>query len=470
MSCFDINYNNLIIRREPAKMDSALANPIRKTSAVKDDSAFCALCLRRRRSNGFFGYHIGANSKFRKSMDSVLGFQLHLDSFYTCKSCLKLVQLMQDFRSCCGEANEKLKRLGKGFTAEDKWFSGKTAQVIENIRCTVANHTEWLKGLEVVDASAVPVKQEPVEQEIPDQEQDFEIPDDFITVQLEEPEVEEEEPAEPEYLDFTQEMVSDLVEGEITLEEENGDDDDDGLDFSAWIQSTDEAEQGYAGAGDLPQIEVSECSKCRRAFDSVHGLKMHFPHCREEDAALFKHKCPICSIAFRYPALLKNHMNKHEGKTPYKCRKQCDRSFVGSVNRYIHEMQCAKEPQTCPICNCDLKSKRALNDHMIGTHGELKYACGDCGMKFRKTTLLTQHRIKTHRASVLKVQQQQVAALPPLKMAPPPISQPVVGEPPNPTPSPCLPFQCDECGKGFSHMPVMLYHKRKMHSLQSFVR
>lgn len=428
-------------------MDLAQSKPIRKTAAVNDDSAFCGLCLRRRRSNGFFGYHIGSgsNSKFRKSMESVLGFQLHLDNMYICKSCLKLVLLMQDFRSCCAEANEKLKWFGRGLNAEDKWFSGRTAQVIENVRTTVANHTERIK--ELGKNVSVAVKEEPVEREKDSQEEDFEIPEDFITVQLGEP----EEEAESEYLDFTQEMVSDMVEGEITIE-----DDDDAMDFSTWIQSTDEVE---SSAGDLPQIEVSECSKCHRTFDSLQGLKMHFPHCREEDAILYKHKCPICSISFRYPALLKNHMNKHDGKTPYKCRKQCDRSFVGNVNRYIHEMQCAKEPQKCPICNCDLKSKRALSDHMLTAHGELKYACSDCGMKFRKTSLLTQHRIKVHGASVLKVQQQAAASL--VNIAPQLSSQPAV-EPPNPTP-PGLPFQCDECGKGFAHMPVMLYHKRRMH-------
>uniref|UniRef100_A0A8D8EZQ6 Zinc finger protein 689 n=1 Tax=Culex pipiens TaxID=7175 RepID=A0A8D8EZQ6_CULPI len=412
-------------------MDAAPAN---------DNSTFCALCLRRSPSDGsFFGYNIGTNSKFRNTMNAVLGVQLELDDFYTCKSCLKLVQLLQDFRACCLEANVKLKEFGQGVKSDDKWLAGKTAQVIENVRVAVATHAELIRNLSVA------VKVEAVEHlEESDASLD-EFPSQYIDVKIEESDGE----AEPEYLDFTQEMVSDMVEGEILIEE----DDDDEIDFSTWIRSSEEAE-GSIDTNDFP-FEISECSKCNRRFDSLQGMKTHFVQCRgEDDAVHFKHKCPICSVSFRYPALLKTHMNKHDGKSEYKCRKRCNRSFVGSVNRYIHERQCAKEPQKCPICNYDLKSKRALADHMIAVHGEAKHGCGECGMKFRRRSWLTQHRVRLHGASILRT----------------PLNQPVAScsaKPVVPTAESDSQFKCDECGKTFTHRPLMQYHKRRMHPVQS---
>jgi len=64
-----------------------------------------------------------------------------------------------------------------------------------------------------------------------------------------------------------------------------------------------------------------ECdfASCSKAFKSKLGLKNHKLDHNEN----YKHLCPQCGKGFNYRTTFDMHINKHDGRKPYKCEK-CD--------------------------------------------------------------------------------------------------------------------------------------------------
>ena len=110
------------------------------------------------------------------------------------------------------------------------------------------------------------------------------------------------------------------------------------------------------------------CSVCRKTFKNKQYLRSHMNNTHNDDKK--KHKCDHCGIAYRYPSLLKDHLNTHTN----------ERKFA------------------CPVCPMAYKSRSALARHKIVKHSEKKshLICSECGDTFTLKHVLERHK-NTHR-------------------------------------------------------------------------
>ncbi|KAL9703579.1 hypothetical protein quinque_007097 [Culex quinquefasciatus] len=86
------------------------------------------------------------------------------------------------------------------------------------------------------------------------------------------------------------------------------------------------------------------------------------------------------------------HMNKHEGKTPYNCRKNCTKGFTSQPARKAHEAKCAIDERQCNLCDEKLFTEERLAEHYDKVHPqEKKFPCKLCGTRFSKRQCLKTH-------------------------------------------------------------------------------
>lgn len=115
--------------------------------------SFCSFCLRQRPSDGaFYGYNIENCPILRETMEEIFGPKFKLEKFSICTPCWNMVQLMDDFRTCCFEANSRVERLKHGINGDDEdgWFTEETVKRIETLHSTVRDQIELIKAFEEI--------------------------------------------------------------------------------------------------------------------------------------------------------------------------------------------------------------------------------------------------------------------------------------------------------------------------------
>lgn len=110
------------------------------------------------------------------------------------------------------------------------------------------------------------------------------------------------------------------------------------------------------------EIVTHSCKNCARVFDTKPAMLHHFNLCKNQPVAERKwHTCSICQANFSRPLQLRDHLNKHKGIKPYKCRKaNCDAHFYGARARITHEHNCGSVPLECQVCGKVFKTKYAF--------------------------------------------------------------------------------------------------------------
>uniref|UniRef100_A0A1Q3EYA9 Putative c2h2-type zn-finger protein n=1 Tax=Culex tarsalis TaxID=7177 RepID=A0A1Q3EYA9_CULTA len=78
-------------------------------------------------------------------MLDIFGPKFKLEKFSICTPCWNMVQLVDDFRTCCFEANSCAERIKSGLKAEDGWFTQDTVKRIESMHSAIRHQIERIK-------------------------------------------------------------------------------------------------------------------------------------------------------------------------------------------------------------------------------------------------------------------------------------------------------------------------------------
>ncbi|KAL1402475.1 hypothetical protein pipiens_006082 [Culex pipiens pipiens] len=88
-----------------------------------------------------------------------------------------------------------------------------------------------------------------------------------------------------------------------------------------------------------------------------------------------------------------DHLNKHKGIKPYKCRREnCNHHSYTVKERIHHEKICGKDKPICPECGLQLASPDTLKAH-LGTHRAAAHPCDICDKLFKSKITLKKHRL-----------------------------------------------------------------------------
>ncbi|XP_039441482.1 zinc finger protein 420-like [Culex pipiens pallens] len=146
------------------------------------------------------------------------------------------------------------------------------------------------------------------------------------------------------------------------------------------------------------EIVTHSCKNCARVFDTKPAMLHHFNLCKNQPVAERKwHTCSICQANFSRPLQLRDHLNKHKGIKPYKCRKaNCDAHFYGARARITHEHNCGSVPLECQVCGKVFKTKSRLTRHQTVHSEERNFPCSVCTKRFKSSYAASVHmRIHT---------------------------------------------------------------------------
>lgn len=330
---------------------------------------------------------LGSGKKFGE----ILGMELELRSGVVCRTCLRLVELLGEFKVCCLKAKEWLKE--RNLDETDGWFSAKTKKALERTTNMVRGYVTRMEAPEEERYK------KPASREKPPKIEKYQEHVGKMETN------DEEEVWEEDHDDGDSKGENDDFEEAPT---ENGPQDNSAKDLAHFgedylkqfledsFQRTEAPEPDATPAPQL-NITVYTCDKCQRRFDSKIGYCYHIKICRPDAAVrgATLHTCPICSADFTSLWLMRDHLNKHRGVRRFTCRKECKKKFYTELARRSHEKNCSNEATICPLCGIQLKSENSLGSHMSYIHGEANIPCETCGKMFKARKALLKH-LKVH--------------------------------------------------------------------------
>ncbi|KAK4875344.1 hypothetical protein RN001_011766, partial [Aquatica leii] len=160
------------------------------------------------------------------------------------------------------------------------------------------------------------------------------------------------------------------------------------------------------------------CKKCKKAFRSATGYRIHLiKHGNELNCEvcgkkfrLIKHLnahtkihkdykphvCKVCSKGFAAAGNLTKHMRVHGGEKRHLCT-TCGRRFYEPGHLQVHmRTHTGEKPIICNVCGKRFSDPHGLVAHNKIHTGERKYECKTCGKRFAHSFVLTAHnRIHT---------------------------------------------------------------------------
>uniref|UniRef100_A0A673X481 Gastrula zinc finger protein XlCGF26.1-like n=1 Tax=Salmo trutta TaxID=8032 RepID=A0A673X481_SALTR len=166
----------------------------------------------------------------------------------------------------------------------------------------------------------------------------------------------------------------------------------------------------------LTKKRPSECSFCKKSFNSTCKLKAHVRLCHVGKPCT----CPVCGKTFKHKGVLSNHMRIHTGEKSFSCG-DCEKSFNRKMCLTEHKLtHTGEKPFSCGDCGKSFNRKGHLTMHKVTHTGEKPFSCVDCGKSFNRKGHLTIHKL-TH-----------------------------TGE---------KPYSCGDCGKSFNRKGHLTMHK-----------
>ena len=136
------------------------------------------------------------------------------------------------------------------------------------------------------------------------------------------------------------------------------------------------------------------CESCNKPLKDKRSLQQHINavHLR-----LRPFKCQLCEKAFTDSTPLRNHMQTHTADAndkKYICS-VCDKNFLleRHLKGHMNIAHNAAELIVCHLCNSSYNSKFNLKRHMNDVHGQMKFECNECDLKFRNKGYLKKHML-----------------------------------------------------------------------------
>lgn len=111
---------------------------------------------------------------------------------------------------------------------------------------------------------------------------------------------------------------------------------------------------------------------------------------------------PGCPKTFNRPARLRDHLNSHANSRPFKCTyDDCDKDYieVKHLKQHIKAVHTLERKHVCPRegCGKSFVTGTRLKRHQAVHEGAERFRCEDCGQSFRKKETLSKHVRKEHR-------------------------------------------------------------------------
>ena len=134
-----------------------------------------------------------------------------------------------------------------------------------------------------------------------------------------------------------------------------------------------------------------QCKLCPHRSAKRSNLNAHIKMVHEKKV----YACMLggCLQTFKKKYLFDQHMNLHSGRTPYKCRRGCDKSFALSKDRVRHEGD--KHGWKCNLCEMmfDTVKERILHKKLqhSATSMRLPFECANCKECFAIQSEFDQH-------------------------------------------------------------------------------
>uniref|UniRef100_A0A8D8GZ91 Zinc finger and SCAN domain-containing protein 2 n=1 Tax=Culex pipiens TaxID=7175 RepID=A0A8D8GZ91_CULPI len=327
-------FHEFLLPEVPAKPDPTQEN------------AFCCLCLRIYPPAKFVQFSSQQTWNcldvvlVQTQLANVLGLQIDLtEQGALCRSCWALTELLADFRTCCWKAAEWRERFTVGIetkgTSREGWLKRAGVDVVAKTRMIIVDHMEQIEQAEVKARIEA-------EQIVGPDEDSFQ-----------------------DGLDSTDDGKSKIVEQSVEMVEE------------------------------IREIQVHSCPNCQQKFEGKNSMIIHLHYCRKSTPNKSKKRftCSICFADFNYQKNLQDHLNKHKGIKPYKCRREnCNHHSYTVKERIHHEKICGKDKPICPECGLQLASPDTLIAH-LGTHRAAAHPCDICDKLFKSKKTLKKHRL-----------------------------------------------------------------------------
>ncbi|KAM7349653.1 uncharacterized protein ACRADG_008509 [Cochliomyia hominivorax] len=138
-----------------------------------------------------------------------------------------------------------------------------------------------------------------------------------------------------------------------------------------------------------PDVLPYKCNLCEKAFPVENQLNDHI----NEHMGYKKHKCDLCEKSFPNPSALKDHVRVHTGESPFLCA-HCGNCFKTANVLRQHLQRHGEKKFHCTECPMKFYFKENLNKHMT-SHTKLKpHICDICGSAFTRLYSLKAHKFK----------------------------------------------------------------------------
>ena len=178
-------------------------------------------------------------------------------------------------------------------------------------------------------------------------------------------------------------------------------------------------------------VKQNICPYCKREIKSPDQLKTHMTYHVNEGS----HRCRLCNMAFRYHAMLREHMTKYH-------------------HQNVKEDLNASDPEVMIIEDekADINEESPTLDTMSDKVKELvterKYPCNLCSASFRRRAHLAKHL-----ESAVHVPRDG-----PVVTKPPPVKAPKAEKVTSPYKEVKNGFHCDVCGAEFQYRAQYVFH------------
>ena len=137
-------------------------------------------------------------------------------------------------------------------------------------------------------------------------------------------------------------------------------------------------------------ILIHQCPLCIRRFKTLKEMKEH--ESKHIDQHKKRYRCGTCGKTFHGAYPLKVHERRHTGQKPFKCL-ECEKCFASRSTLNIHSrIHSSDKPYTCETCGRKFAQKVGLQSHMLKHTGDKAFQCDICHKLFGQLSALHVHK------------------------------------------------------------------------------
>ncbi|XP_060602828.1 uncharacterized protein LOC132755907 [Ruditapes philippinarum] len=147
------------------------------------------------------------------------------------------------------------------------------------------------------------------------------------------------------------------------------------------------------------------CPYCPKTFSEKSNL--FFYHLKSHrNLSEFPYVCDICGKKFKSKRHFDPHRRIHTGERPYKCKVEgCGKAFRSADGLDQHKWCHVNQHFICDFCGRKFKKPSLLNNHRQTHTQEWRYPCIYCELKFRKLRPYKRHLAQVHPTKVEDVKE-----------------------------------------------------------------